>query len=233
MRVIGYTRVSTGQQAAQGTSEPDQLKGIRAWCKANGHKLVTHCGDSGISGGKDESERAGLAEALAMIERHEADAIVTKDLSRFARSLTIQEMTLGIIWRAGAKLFVYENGPTTSGEVLADDPDDPVRTLIRQVLGAVYEFDRASIAKRLREGRRAKAVRGGYAYGSPAYGYQADDKELVTDETEQRGIARIGELHAAGKSFREIAATLTAEGIPAKRGGAWHPMTVKRIVERN
>lgn len=56
---------------------------------------------------------------------------------------------------------------------LADEPDDPSRRMIRQVLGAVAEYEWSMIALRLRAGRRAKHLRGGYAYGAPRYGTRA------------------------------------------------------------
>ncbi len=88
------------------------------------------------------------------------------------------------------------------------------------------------IALRLRSGRRRKADKGGFAYGSPAYGYQAVRGELVVDEAEQTTVTRVAELHRAGASLRAIGATLKAEGRPPKRGQRWHPQTVAGIVRR-
>lgn len=228
MRLIGYVRVSTGVQADKGVSLPEQEKGNRAWCKREGHKLVGMECDRGISGGKDESERDGLAAALQAIENGEADGLVAKDLTRLARSLTVQEGTLAMLWRLGGRMFTYENG-----EIMADDPDDPMRTAMRQMMGVFSELERRVIAKRLRDGRRAKAGRGGYAYGAPRYGVQTTErKELAPDPTEQAAIARIRELHAAGMSLREMAATLTAEGHRPKRSDRWHPQTLARVVAR-
>jgi DNA invertase Pin-like site-specific DNA recombinase len=79
---------------------------------------------------------------------------------------------------------------TAGGEAnLHDDPEDPSRRLIRQVLGAVSEYERAMIALRLRRGRAAKGARGGFAYGSPAFGHRAAGRALVPDEREQAAIA--------------------------------------------
>ena len=39
---------------------------------------------------------------------------------------------------------------------------------------------------------------------------------------------------AGAKTLRELAAALTARGVPAPAGGrAWHPMQVKRVVDAN
>jgi hypothetical protein len=54
----------------------------------------------------------------------------------------------------------------------------------------------------------------------------------VDDSEEQAAIALVARLHAEGKSFREIAAALTAEGHRPKRSSTWHPMMVRRIVAR-
>jgi DNA invertase Pin-like site-specific DNA recombinase len=227
MRVIGYARVSTGVQVAKGVSLPDQEKGIRAWCRANGHTLVTiHC-DKGISGGRDETEREALATALADIRDGRAVALVAKDLTRLARSLTVQEATLGMLWRLGGRFFCYENG-----EVLADDPDDPTRIALRQMMGVFAELERRMTAKRLRDGRRAKHERGGFAFGSPQFGRRAEGGELVIDDREQAAVERIAQLHQAGASLRQIAATLETEGHKPKRSTRWHPQSLARVVAR-
>ena len=43
-------------------------------------------------------------------------------------------------------------------------------------------------------------------------------------------IARIVEMRAENTSVREIARRLTDAGIPAPRGGQWHPTTIQRVV---
>jgi hypothetical protein len=53
------------------------------------------------------------------------------------------------------------------------------------------------------------------------------------DEAAERAtIARMVELRAAGRSLREIIATLEAEGRPPPRGDTWYPGTVRRILAR-
>ena len=117
-----------------------------------------------------------------------------------------------------------------SGEVLPDDPDDPMRTAMRQMAGVFFQLERAMIIKRLRNGRTEKARQGGYAgFGSPAFGLRSVDKELIPDEAEQAAAARIVALRDEGRSLREIIAILDEEGIRAKRGGGWSPSTVSRV----
>ena len=52
------------------------------------------------------------------------------------------------------------------------------------------------------------------------------------EASEQAAVARICQLRAEGHSVRAIAAALTGEGHRPKRGGQWHPETVRRIISR-
>lgn len=76
-----------------------------------------------------------------------ADGLVVFRLDRLARDLVLQEQILGDIWRMGAHGF---STSPSEADFLKDDPDDPSRQLIRQVLGAVAQYERALIALRLR-----------------------------------------------------------------------------------
>ena len=117
-------------------------------------------------------------------------------------------------------------------ENLTDDPEDPSRKLIRRILGAIVEYERDMIALRLRAGRRRKAEKGGFAFGSPSYGFRAEGGNLVPDLDEQAVVARIAALRQKGDSLRQISATLTAEGHRPKRSDQWHVETLRRIVGR-
>ncbi len=226
--LIGYVRVSTDRQAEEGLGLDVQEGAIRAWCGAQGHALLVIHRDEGVSGTKDVEHRPGLANALAAVEDL-AEGLVVHKLDRLARSLSVQEAVLAQVWKHGGRVFAAD-----SGEVLRDDPDDPMRTAMRQMAGVFAQLERAMIAARMRAGRRLKASRGGYAHGAPRYGFRAEDKELVPDGTEQATVARIVELRSQEPplSLRQIAATLEAEGRRPKRGERWHPKVLARILAR-
>jgi DNA invertase Pin-like site-specific DNA recombinase len=232
MRVIGYVRVSTMGQATDGYGLAEQERAIRAWCKDNGHKLLRIERDEGKSGTLDVHERPGLAEVMRAIETAEAEAVVIPALDRLARVLHVQEAALQSVWKRGGRVFAADHG-----EVMQDDPDDPVRTFIRQVLGAAAQLDRGMIIKKLRNGRAAKAAAAReagdnrHAYGAPPYGKRAQGGRLVDDPDEQEVIARIRELRAAGRSLRAVAEILAAEGHAPRNGGRWHPTQVRRLAD--
>lgn len=229
MKVVAYLRVSTDRQAAEGLGLDVQEQAIRAWAKAGKHRIVAVLTDAGVSGGNDLDGRPALADALELLRAKEAAAVVVYRLDRLARDLVLQEQLLAEIRRMGADLF---STFASEGDYLADDPADPSRKLIRQVLGAVAEYEKAMTVLRLKSGRRRKAEKGGFAFGSPAYGLKSVDGTLTPVESEQAAITRAKELRAAGASLRAIAETLTAEGHQPKRGTVWHPPTVARVLER-
>lgn len=100
------------------------------------------------------------------------------------------------------------------------------------MLGAVAEYERSMIALRMRAGRRRKAERGGFAYGSPPLGWRAENSQLIPADDARPALDRIRELQAEGASVRSIAETLEREGFPTKRGARWHPTTVARVLRR-
>ena len=230
MKVVGYLRVSTAGQADEGYGLDVQRQAVREWAKASRHRLVSILADEGVSGAKELDDRPALADALAMVRSGQADAIVVARLDRLARDLVVQETVLAETRRYGGRVF---SSVPAESEYLTDDPGDPSRKLIRQVLGAVAEYERQLIVMRLRTGRAAKARQGGFAYGAPSYGYEAKDGTLAPIEGEQATLHRIASLRRSGASLRAICAALEHEGHRTKRGGTrWQPAVVARLLSR-
>ncbi|MDT0449946.1 recombinase family protein [Streptomyces hesseae] len=231
LRLIALLRVSTkGQIDAYGL--PAQRKDVKRWAKLTGHRLVDILEDKAISGTEDEREE--LTNALELLAEGRVDGLLFPNMDRLARELTTQEAILAVIWSLGGRAFTADGG-----EVLQDDPDDPMRTFVRQVMGAAAQLERGLISKRLRNGRKTKAEKGGYAYGAPRYGWETSTKkELGEVDGEQAGRVRAQELRAQldenGKpmSFRAIGAKLKEEGYKTKRGlDDWQPATVARLLD--
>jgi DNA invertase Pin-like site-specific DNA recombinase len=228
MRFIGYRRVSTAGQVDH-YGLPAQEADLRTYARAGRHQLIRIETDDAKRGSLPASERPGLLAALKAIQKGEADGLlVPGDLDRLARQVGVQEAILEQIWKTGGCLHT-----TTRGEIEPEDPDDPMRTAIRQFMAVIAQLDRALVAKRMRNGRKAKAAAGGYAgFGSPAFGQRSIDKELVPDETEAAITARMRELRGEGMGYKAIADVLNTEGLKSKRGGTWHPQTVARVLGR-
>lgn len=224
-RAVLYRRVSTAGQVADGYGLDVQARACRAAARGAGLRIVQTCDDLAVSGALAPQDRPGLACALDALAEGRADILLVARLDRLARELTVQEAALAAVWRMGGRVWTADGG-----EVLADDPDDPMRTAMRQVVGVFAQLDRSNITKRLRDGRRAKLAAGGYAGGAPRLGLRAEGRQLVPEPAEAAVIARVRSLAAEGLPVRAIADRLNAENVPTKRGGRWHATTVARLL---
>jgi DNA invertase Pin-like site-specific DNA recombinase len=230
LRLVMLLRVSTAGQL-DGYGLEAQEKDCRKWARTTGPalggvRIVKVCTDGGITGKAGDDERPGLTEALQLLAAGEADGLLAPNLDRIARQLTQQEAILSVVWAHGVRAFTADRG-----EHLPDDDDDPMRTFVRQVMGAAAQLERGLIAKRLRGGRKTKAANGGYAHGAPAYGQKAVNKELTVDSGEAEVLEQMRRWHEEeALSIRGICERLNTAGIPSKRGSKWHPTTVARLL---
>jgi DNA invertase Pin-like site-specific DNA recombinase len=229
VKIVAYTRVSTEKQVREGFGLDAQKSEIRRWAKANGHKVVAWCSDEGISGSNGIDTREGLYDALATLKAGAGDALVVTSLDRLARQMTQQEGCLAEVWKSGKKVFSLGDG----GEVLEDDPEDPMRTAIRQMRGVFAQLERGLIRQRMAKGKREKHSQGGYVGGAPPFGFDSDHQgNLVPNPEMQATITRIRELHEDGASLRGIVAVLEAEGRSTRSGSQWYPASVARVLQR-
>jgi putative DNA-invertase from lambdoid prophage Rac len=85
----------------------------------------------------------------------------------------------------------------------------------------VAENERDRIRERIRDVKRHLASQGVYGGGNKPFGYDVVDGRLVPNMAEQKALANMRKLRAAGMSFQKIG---EEHGKKA--------MTVKRILDR-
>jgi DNA invertase Pin-like site-specific DNA recombinase len=226
MDLIAYIRVSSVGQI-DGFGADVQRNNVATWAAANGHRIIAEVFDPGVSGTVEALDREGFSRLAMALQEGAADGVVISSLCRLARTLHVQEAALSVLWKANATVFSADQG-----EIVADDPDDPMRKLIRQILGAVAEYERAAITLRMRKGAKEKRDQGGYAGGQPPFGWMAVRGTLERDETEQQTILRMVGLRAQGFSFMAIAQTLNEMGIKTRSGSMWAGTQVNRVLTR-
>lgn len=236
MKLAAYLRVSTDQQADHGQGLDVQRAAIAAWAESHDHTVVLWASDEGQSGSNGLDKRIGLFSALAAVEDHTAGGLIVAKLDRLARDLALQELLLSRVWAADGAVYSTVDAETE----MLDNPNDPTRTLTRQLLGAIAQYERALIAYRLRGGKLLRKARGGYVGGSVPYGFDraadpADETRciLVPNETEQQQIVMMRRLRDSGASLAAIVAELDAGGVPTKTGARWYPATVSAILNRS
>ncbi len=216
---VGYIRVSTEQQL-DGQGLDVQRDAIIGLAEAEGLELVAVFADEGVSGSEDVAGREGLAAALDALD--DGMVLVIPKLDRLARDLMVQESILRDVWAAGATVM-----PVPEGErayCRPDDPTDPSRTLIRQVLGAVAAYERSMIRARLVAGRRRRIADVGYAGGPEPFGW--------TDPSEQSILSHVRDQRDRGRTWKGIAAELNRAGLLQRNGARWSIGSLQRTFSR-
>jgi DNA invertase Pin-like site-specific DNA recombinase len=206
-----------------------QAERIRTWCGENNHELVVMHRGNGGSGTLDDDGRPELAAALSDLEAGRGEVLAVAHIDRLARALHVQEAVLGKAWAVGGRVFSVNDG-----EVHQNDPSDPMRTFVRQVMGAAAQLERGMVVARMQGARRRKRARGGYIGGDVPYGYRLENGELVPVPEQLQVLATIvADRDEARLPFAAIAARLENDGIPAPAGGtSWYAATVRRMYRR-
>jgi DNA invertase Pin-like site-specific DNA recombinase len=221
MRLVAYLRVSTDAQV-DGFGLAVQRQSITDWATTNGHDITTWCEDV-ITGTREALDREGLSCAFQALADGEASGLIVARLDRLSRTYHVQEAIFAAIWRDGHDVFSAD-----TGEVKRNDPDDPMRTGMRLMIGVFAEIDRMMTVKRLRDGRRAKVRAGGKGSGSYPYGQCKAgpvDAELAV-------LADISDLRTQGRTWREVADALNAAGIPPRHAAIWSDASVRKVAKQ-
>jgi DNA invertase Pin-like site-specific DNA recombinase len=185
-------------------------------------------GDEGMSGALDFLHRPGLAEALRRLGEGEADTLVCYRLDRLARELVVQEQTLAAAWATGATVLSCSAAERVWCQ--PDDDDDPARTLVRQVLAAVGQYERRMIRLRLRSGRRRAIAQGRWGGGPTPFGWAPGETGELVPEAEEAEVVRQMEAHRdAGLSLNSVAELLN-ETETWNRGRPWTAAAVRRAL---
>ncbi len=221
-KAFSYLRVS-GQAQIKGDGFQRQELAIRKYAKANSIDLATEFRDEGVSGTKELGDRQGLAALLDALESNGVRTVLVERADRLARDLMVSEVILGQFRDIGVSVIAADSGT----DLTASD-DDPTRVLIRQVLGAVSQFEKSVIVLKLRAARDRKRARDGRCEGRKPFGTRPNEKKVLD---------RIRQLRRKPKgrnrlSCAAIADRLETEGCPTRMGGAWKPGTVWRILQR-
>lgn len=212
MAVYAYLRVSTSEQADSGLGLAAQRADCEQAAARLGEPLARVFTDAGISGGAPLDKRPALLDALSVIRR--GDVLLVSRLDRLARDLMTALVVEQQLGKRKARVVSCKGEGTAT--------DDPTNVLLRRLLSAFAEYEKALIAARTRAALRVKKARG-ERVGSVEYGFTlaADGRRLVPHAAEQRTLARALALRAEGLSVRAVGRQLTREGHRTRRGGAW------------
>ena len=212
-QAVAYCRVS-GKGQIEGDGLERQESSIRRYAEMHGIEIVFVFMERGVSGTIDGMERPTWAEMISQIRENGIQTILIEKLDRLARDLMIQEHIIAELGRRGLTLISAAEPDLCSG--------DASRKLIRQIMGAIAEYDKSMIVARTRAARERIRGRGEKCEGAKAYGTLPGESETV---------ARMKDLIQSGQKAYMVARTLNAEGRKPRRGKQWHAFSVARILK--
>lgn len=214
-RAYSYLRVS-GKGQIDGDGFPRQREAILAFAEKSGIRIVREFRDEGVSGTKELDYRDGLSDLFAAIDNDGVRIVLVENASRLARDLLIQETIIQQLLAKGVTVL-------TADGLDMSVVDDPTRVLVRQIFGAIYQFEKAMLVIKLRGARERMKRKGVRCEGQIPYG---------KDESEKSVLTTILGLRRDGMRLSDIAEHLNAEGVPSRHGGQWNKGTLSKILRR-
>lgn len=231
---ISYTRVSTEEQATSGVSLDAQQAAVSAYCTMRGLKLVELIVDAGVSAGKPLASREGGRRILERVRDGGVSAIVAYKLDRVFRDCADCLAVVSDWDQRGVALHLVDLGGTTL------DSGTAMGRFFLTVMAGAAELERNLIGERTKAALAHLKTDQGVKLGSPALGWTRSGERdpcgrlVVADVADELAtVNRIIELRAQRHSLRAIAAMLTREGRPTKRGGTWRPVTILAVLRRH
>jgi len=222
-KAVSYLRVS-GKAQVDGDGFPRQREAIARYAKAHGVELVGEYRDEGVSGTRELDDREALSDVLARVQSNGIRIVIVERADRLARDLVVGEMILAEFRKLGAQVIAADSG----ADLTAGD-DNPTAKLIRQVLGAVSEFEKSVLVAKLKASRVRKRRAEGKCEGRKAFGEKPGELEVVGRIRKLRRKPKKGER----LSFEKIARQLNAEGIRSRMGKPWGESSVRAIYKRS
>lgn len=210
-KAVIYRRCSTQEQADSGLGLDAQLSACQRAAQALGLDVGAVCTDAGVSGSTPLDDRPGLIELLRVIRRKDTVIVARRDrIARDALLALLLEKELG---RRGVRLVSADG---------SGNGDGPADLLMRRLLDAFGEFERAVIRARTKAALQAQRERGRRFSRWPPYGYAFDAAgNIREDRAEQVVLALARALRAQGCTVMELAAALNAQGYTTRAGGPW------------
>jgi site-specific DNA recombinase len=229
VRLVGYIRVSTDEQAAEGVSLDMQRAKLEQYVATYDERCQLIDVETDSLSGKT-LDRPGLQRILRMFKSGDADGIVVMKLDRLTRRVRDLGYLIENFFAEGkyALISVYEHIDATTA----------AGRLMLHILASVAQWERETIAERTKAAL-AHLKDTGVHVGATGLGWEHSvdvdahgRRVIIENAREQATIGLITKLDGEGKSLREIAEALNDANCPTKRGGKWHPQTVKLILER-
>ncbi len=221
MKLIGYVRVSSEEQAREGLSLALQAEKIKVYCNLNDYTLVEIIEDAGFSA-KNITGRKGFQKVLekALNPDDGLDGLIVWKLDRAFRStINALEVSHSLNDKGKNLISICERIDTVTAQ----------GKFYFTLLNALAELERNQTSERTKVILQSKKSRG-EPVGKPRYGFKSAGKTLQKNTLHQEIISIIRNLSGQGLSYRCIAQRLNAKSILTKQSKCWTHKQISNIL---
>lgn len=220
MKAIAYIRVS-GQGQCEGDGPDRQREKIKAFCASHLFQYAAEAFEQGVSGTVEALDRPAFVDALSLVPANNTVGenpycIVVERMDRLARDLMVQELLLSECRKRGIKVYAADQGLID----VANDAGNPTQTLVRQIMGAIAQWEKSVIVMKLRGARERKKRETGRCEGPLPYGATQAEQEVL--DFIRRGLQD-------GRPYSHIAASLNLSGLKTRTGKPWSKARVAHV----
>lgn len=221
MRLLGYIRVSTDDQAEHGHSLAVQEARLRAYCDAHEHELAGIFADEGVSAGVPLGARRAGRQLLAALLAGEADGVAVVRLDRMFRC-ALDGLSFFAKVARRQRVAVH-----SVSELI--DTNTPAGKLNLTIQLATAEYERDLAAQRATDNSAGLRL-AGRVYGHVPFGCTEVDGRLFRDPISWPHRKRIVGLRNSGYSLATIARVLRDECVLTPGGGrTWAKSTLSAL----
>lgn len=201
-------------------SENRQRQAIQGFADHNGIEIVEWFYDAAVSGADVLESRPGFTAMLERLATSGARTIVVESANRFARDLMVQEVGYARLRDQGIELIAAD-----SPQCFVDET--PTAVLVRQVLGAIAQFDKAATVAKLKGARDRKSKEVGKRIEGRKGLYRTHPNAVLLAKRLRRSSPKTGKR----RSLRNISDALEKAGYLNERGQPFNAKSVKAMIE--
>ena len=238
VRAALYLRVSTGRQAENDLSIPDQRRQAKGYCTSRGWEVVADYVEPSVSATDDRRPEFQRMIDVATTKPPVFDVIVVHSFSRFFRDQFQLEFYVRRLAKNGVRLV----------SITQELGDDPMSNMIRQIMALFDEYQSKENAKHTLRAMKENARQGFWNGALPPIGYR------IVEAAEQHGhrtkkileidpiqaetvrmiflLAREGDGVSGPMGVKKITTHLNAAGIRTRDGGRWGIGAVHKVLTR-
>lgn len=208
---VAYYRTSSATNVGEDKdSRKRQTEAVQSYARQHNLQIMNEFYDEAVRGSDPVASRPGFADMLTFISTNNVQTILVESASRFARDLAVQLTGHDYLKKNGITLIPVD-APTHFTD------DTPTAIMVRQILGAVSEFEKSSLVEKLKKARDRKRQETGRCGGRKPV------------PSEHRSIAR--SFHLQHYSLRQISKELTLRGHLSPSGRSYGPQSIKVMLK--